>query len=33
MLDNQFMPGPSILKLQATASIAPGGAPFEVRIP
>jgi hypothetical protein len=33
MLDNQFVPGPSILKLQATAAIEPGGAPFEIRIP
>ena len=33
MLDNQYVPGPSILKLEATASIDAGGAPFEVRIP
>jgi hypothetical protein len=33
MLDNRFVPGPSVLKLQATAAIEPGGAPFEVRIP
>ena len=33
MLDDRFVPGPSVLKLQATASIDAGGAPFEVRIP
>ena len=33
MLDNGFVPGPSRLRLQATTSIDPGGAPFEVRIP
>ena len=33
MLDQHFMPGPSILMLQATASIDAGGSPFEVQIP
>jgi hypothetical protein len=33
MLDQQFIPGPSILRLQATASIDAGGSPFEVQIP
>ena len=33
MLDSQFVPGPSILKLHATASIDADGPPFEVRIP
>jgi hypothetical protein len=33
MLDNRFVPGPSVLRLKATASIDAGGAPFEVRIP
>jgi hypothetical protein len=32
LLDGQFMPGPSMLKLQATASISAGGSPFEVSI-
>jgi hypothetical protein len=33
MLDQHFIPGPSILRLQATASIDAGGSPFEVQIP
>jgi hypothetical protein len=33
MLDQHFIPGPSILKLQATASIDAAGSPFEVQIP
>jgi hypothetical protein len=33
MLDQNFIPGPSILKLHATASIDAGGSPFEVQIP
>ena len=33
MLDDRFVPGPSVLRLQATASIDAGGAPFEVKIP
>jgi hypothetical protein len=33
LLDRRFIPGPSMLKLQATASIQPDGPPFEVGIP
>jgi hypothetical protein len=33
MLDQHFIPGPSILRLQATATIDAGGPPFEVQIP
>jgi hypothetical protein len=33
MLDEHFLPGPSILRWEGPVSIAAGGAPFEVRIP
>ena len=33
MLDDQFVPGPPLLKWQGTEILSAGGAPFEVRIP
>jgi hypothetical protein len=33
MLDDRFLPGPSILQWDGTATIRAGGDPFEVRIP
>src|SRR4051794_20753850 len=33
MLDQHFLPGPSILRWEGPASIRPGGDPLEVRIP
>ena len=33
MLDERFLPGPSMVKWEGAATIRAGGDPFEVRIP